>query len=102
MRVAERADGLNIPTVAETLRKEVVAYEDAIRATATLVYNGIADAAVDGNADFLTVVDFVRRIYGLPRGEFLKRFPRVEKVFEEAMHDAKVAAQARARMRAMV
>ena len=99
-RAAEQAEGVGMAAVADMLRKEVAAYKDSIRATATLVYNGIANAVVDGNTDFLTVVDFVRRTYGLSRTEFLKRFRRAERVFEEAVQEAKVAAQTKARMRA--
>ncbi len=61
-----------------------------------LIYNEIADVAMDGNGDFLGIVDFVRRDYGMTREQFLKRFRRAERVFEDAMQ----AAEARAQMRA--
>ncbi len=73
--------------LAGLLRADIAGYNDPLaRVSARLVYQEIADAA-SPDVTFSEVIEFVRRGYGLPRRQFLKRFPRARKVFDEAKRD---------------
>jgi hypothetical protein len=85
-RAAIAAEGLGRMELAGLLRKEIAGYSDPLaRVTAAGVYSEIEDAIIGvPQANFLQVVDWVRREYGLNRQEFFRRFRRAKAVYQEA------------------
>ena len=97
-QAAVTAEEMGRTELAGLLRKEIAGYRDpAIRVTAKLAYQEIADAAAEApNVTFFQVIDCLRRDYGMSRKEFLSRFRRARTVFDRE----KRAEEERARVKA--
>ena len=97
-KAANRADQEGLPTVAALLRQQIAGYQDGFRMTAEMMYGEIENCVVgEPQVTLPQVVDFLRRDYGISRDQFLHRFRRVERVFEEAQRDVRESAEAKER-----
>ena len=66
--------------------------------TAAMVYGEIENCVVsEPQVTFPQVVDFLRRDWGINRRQFLRRFRRAERVFEEAQQNVRESAEAKGR-----
>jgi len=101
-KAAEKAESIGLHTTAKLLQEQIAGYRSQRPVKASDIYHEIT-ACVWGNSNvtFPQAVDFVRRDYGLGRADFLGRFRRAKRVFDEAKLDAKEEAKARARFLAM-
>jgi hypothetical protein len=95
---ANHADQERLPTLAALLRQQIVGYRDGFRMTAAMMYGEIENCVFsEFQVTFPQVVDFLRRDFGISRRQFLRRFRRAERVFEEAQRDVRESAEARGR-----
>ena len=95
---ANHADQERLPTLAALLRQQIVGYRDGFRMTAAMMYGEIENCVFsEFQVTFPQVVDFLRRDFGISRDQFLRRFRRAERVFEEAQRDVRESAEAKAR-----
>ena len=95
---ANHADQQGLPTIAALLRQQIEGYQDGFRVTAAMMYGEIENCVFsEFQVTFPQVVDFLRRNFGISRRQFLRRFRRAERVFEEAQRDVKESAEAKAR-----
>jgi len=93
-KAAIQAQELCLGTVARLLREEINGYKDAFPMTASMVYDRLELAVfVNRSLTFTQIVELLRRDYGFTREQFLKRFRRAERVFEQAKRDAKAMAE---------
>ena len=93
-KAAIRAEKLGLGTVARLLREDIDGYKASLPVTASMVYDQIELAVfVNRSATLSQIVEFLRRDYGFTREQFLKRFRRTERVFDQAKRDAKTMAK---------
>ena len=85
LKAADKAEVLGFNELAEEIWDEVEKYKTtAIKVVAEDIYNAANDYPYGKrNADFDDFVDWKRRDYGFERNEFLRRFPRARKFFDE-------------------
>jgi hypothetical protein len=94
---ASHAERNGAAGVAALLREQIASYRDEFRVTAAMVYGEIDNCVIDQpHISFSEVVDFLRRDFGLSRGDLLRRFRRAERVFEQAKRDVRETAERRA------
>jgi hypothetical protein len=97
-KAASHADQQGLPTLAALLRQQIVGYQDGFRMTAAMMYGEIENCVVsEPQVTFPQVVDFLRRDWGVNRNQFLRRFRRAERVFEEAQRNVRESAEAKAK-----
>ena len=96
---ANDADRLGQAALASLLRAQIAGYQDDFRVTAAMLYNEIENCVFEQPyISFSQVVDFLRRDYGLSQDDFLRRFRRAERVFEQAKQDARESAEKKAKL----
>jgi len=73
--------------LAQSLRREVESYRDAERVTKKAIYSEIEDRVLDlpPPPSFRSVVKLVAHRNLMTTGEFLKRFPRAKRVYDDAL-----------------
>ena len=95
----DAADRLGQVALASLLREQIAGYQDDFRVTAAMLYNEIENCVFEQPyISFSQVVDFLRRDYGLSQDDFLRRFRRAERVFEQAKQDARESAEKKAKL----
>ena len=84
--------------VAGLLRQQIADYRNGFQVTVAMLYGEIENCVIDQpQITFPQVVDFLRRDCGISRDQFLRRFRRAKRVFEEAKQDARRSAEKKVR-----
>lgn len=100
-QAADEAAEQGLKTLARLIHEEIAGYKDGWRPTASSIYRQIENCVREqpGFA-FEQVMDHVRRDWGLSREDFLRRFRRANRIFEETKREERESAERRAQLRA--
>jgi len=83
LRSARQAADSGLGALADILRRNVQRYKESHRETAEMVYTEIGDYVLDSpECEFDTIIDYMRRVRGVSREEFLKRYRKSRDVYE--------------------
>ncbi len=83
LRSARQAADSGLSALADILRRNVQRYKESHRETAEMVYTEIGDYVLDSpECEFDTIIDYMRRVRGVSREEFLKRYRKSRDVYE--------------------
>jgi len=92
-KAAKKAETVGEIELSLEIRKEIESCKDPEnpRPTAAIIYQQIEDTVRDSAAalPFDPVMDYVRRLYGMCRPDFLKRYKRCHRVFGAAVEQFK-------------
>jgi hypothetical protein len=87
-KAAQKAETIGEFELSGEIRKEIEGYNDPenLRPTAAIIYQQIEDTVRDGSTvlPFEAVMDHIRRLYGMSRPDFLKKYKRVQRAFDAA------------------
>jgi hypothetical protein len=87
-KAAQKPETIGEFELSGEIRKEIKGYNDPenLRPTAAIIYQQIEDTVRDGSTvlPFEAVMDHIRRLYGMSRPDFLKKYKRVQRAFDAA------------------
>jgi hypothetical protein len=88
LKAADRADRVGWSKVADLIREEVKNYENGRAATASEMYERIADCLMDNhNASYESVIAYMAQEYGMHPDEFEKCYKKCREVYDEAYRE---------------
>jgi hypothetical protein len=87
-KAAKKAESIGEIELSGEIRKDVESYRDPenVSPSAAIIYQQIEDVVLENSIalPFDAVMDYVRRLYGMSMSDFLKKYKRVQRVFDAA------------------
>ena len=90
-KAAKKAESISEIELSGEIRREIEGYEDPenLRISAVIIYQQIRDVVFGSSSalPFNVVMDYVRRLYSMSMSDFLKKYKRVQRVFDAATEE---------------